>query len=99
MMRSLVEKYQAGMITDDHLMVESLHRVDPENPGLVLGSLPDTILRRMLQFTNESAGCRIVTNYGILPTQDQILAAKDWIEKLFQRQNQAAHRGKQPAER
>ena len=82
MMRSLVEKYQAGMITDDHLMVESLHRVDPENPGLILGSLPDTILRRMLQFTNESADCRMITNYGVLPTQDQILAAKDWIEKL-----------------
>ena len=32
MMRSLVEKYRTGMITDDHLVVESLHMLDPENP-------------------------------------------------------------------
>jgi hypothetical protein len=90
MMRSLVEKYRVGMITDDHLVVESLHMVDPENPGLVLGSLPDNILLRMLRFANEYADGRMVTNYGVVPARDQVLAAKHWIEKLLQQQNQTA---------
>ena len=85
MMRSLVEKYQQGMITDDHLVVESLHIVDPENPGLVLGSLPDNILHRVLRFANDYANGHMVTNYGVLPTQDQVLAARHWIEQSTQR--------------
>ena len=73
MMRSLVEKYRMGMITDDHLVVESLHLVDPENPGPVLSSLPENILHRMLRFANEYLHGCMVTNYGVLPEQDQIL--------------------------
>ena len=46
MIRSLVEKYRLGMITDDHFVVGSLHMVDPANPGLVLSSLPDKVLPR-----------------------------------------------------
>ena len=73
-----------GMVTDDHLVVESLHMVDPENPGLVLSSLPDNILHRMLQFAQENLHSRMVTNYGVLPAQDQVLAARHWIEKSLQ---------------
>jgi len=83
-MRSLVEKYQLGIITDDHLVVESLHMVDPENPGLVLSSLPDNILLQTLRFAREYENGRMVTNYGVLPAPDQILAARQWIEKLLQ---------------
>ena len=83
-MRSLVEKYRLGMITVDHLVVESLHMVDPENPGLVLSSLPDTIHPRILRFTNEYLQGRMVTNYGVLPAQDQVLAARNWIEESLQ---------------
>jgi hypothetical protein len=91
MMRSLLEKYQMGMITDDHLVVESLHMVDPENPGLVLSGLPDNILHRMLKFANEYLGSRMVTNYGVLPAQDQVLATRDWIEmSVQQKANQRA---------
>ena len=78
-MRSLVEKYQLGMITDDHLMVESLHVIDPDNPGLVLSTLPDSILPRMLRFVNDYLHGHMVTNYGVLPTQDQVLAARIWL--------------------
>ena len=83
-MRSLVEKYQAGMITDDHLVVESLNMLDPKKPELVLSSLPDNILLRMLRFAKEYLQGRMVTNYGVLPAQDQILAARLWIEKSLQ---------------
>jgi hypothetical protein len=84
MTRSLVEKYRMGMITDDHLVVESLNMVDPENPGEVLSSLPEDILHRMLQFANEYLRSRMVTNYGVLPAQDQVLAASQWIGKSLQ---------------
>ena len=84
MSRSLVEKYQLGMITDDHLVVESLHTVDVENPGLVLSSLPDNILPRILRFATDYLHGRMVTNYGVLPTRDQVLAARDWIEESVQ---------------
>jgi hypothetical protein len=84
MMRSLVEKYQAGMITDEHLVVESLNMVDPKNPGLVLSSLPDDIVLRTLRFAKDYLPGRMVTNYGVLPAQDQILAARLWIEKSLQ---------------
>jgi hypothetical protein len=88
MMRSLVEKYRPGMITDDHLVVESLHMIDPENPGLALSTLPDNILPRALRFANEYADGRMVTNYGVLPTLDQVFAAKRWIEQSVQEKHQ-----------
>jgi len=82
MTRSLVEKYQLGMISDEHLVVECLHMVDPDNPGLVLSDMPDKILSRIIRFASEYENGTMVTNYGLLPAQDQVLAAKQWIEKL-----------------
>jgi hypothetical protein len=90
MTRSLVEKYRMGMITDDHLMIESLRLVVPENPGLVLSGLPESILRRISQFTHDHPQRRLLTNYGVLPTQDQIQAAGDWIEKSLQHEASAS---------
>ena len=83
MIRSLVEKYQKGAITDGHLAVECLHMLDPEDPGLVLGSLPDDILRRILRFASEYLHGPMKTNYGVLPARDQVLAARRWIEQSF----------------
>ena len=83
-MRSLVEKYRLGMITDDHLVVESLNMVDPQNPGLALASLPEDILQRVLQFANQNLQGKLVSNYGTLPSEDQVLAAKNWVEQLLQ---------------
>ena len=88
MTHSLVEKYQLGMITDDHLVVEILHMIDPDNPGLVLSTLPDKVLPRVLRFVNEYLHGHMVTNYGVLPVQDQVLAAKNWIENVH---HQTAH--------
>jgi hypothetical protein len=85
MMRSLVEKYRKGMITDDHLVVECLHMLDPEDPSLVLSSLPEPILRRTLDFAKKYLAGTMLTNYGLLPARDQVLAAQSWIERFFQR--------------
>ena len=83
MIRSTLQKYQMGMITDEHLVVESLQMLDPANPGLVLGSLPDNILTHVLRFAKEYQPGRMATNYGVLPAQDQVLAAQQWIEKAL----------------
>ena len=84
MSRSVLEKFHLGMITDEHLVVESLHGIDPENPGFVLSTLPDHILPRALRFVNEFLEGRMVTNYGELPAQHQVLAAKRWLESALQ---------------
>lgn len=90
MMHSLVEKYRRGVITDDHFVVECLHMVDPENPGLVLSSLSDDILYRIARFAREYSHNDMVTNYGVLPAQDQVLAAGQWIENSLPQQGQQA---------
>ena len=84
MMRSLVEKYQLGMITDDHLLVESLYLIEPDNPGLVLSTLPDRLLPRMLRVVHDHLRGQMLTNYGVLPAQDQVLAARSWLEAALQ---------------
>lgn len=83
-MRTLVQKYQMGMITEDHLVLESLHMLDPEHPELVLSELPDSILERMYRFANQYVHGTLLTNYGLLPAQDQVFAARRWIEKARQ---------------
>jgi hypothetical protein len=79
-MTSLVAMYQKGAITADHLVAECLHRLDPGDPGPVLDPLPDEILDRMLDFAVRYRPDRTVTNYGLLPTPDQVDAARRWIE-------------------
>jgi hypothetical protein len=84
MTRSLIEKYRTGMITDDHLVVEALRLLDPEDPGAVLSSLPDEILSRIERFATECLRGQMITNYGPLPEKSQVLAARHWIEKTLQ---------------
>ena len=80
MTASLLEMYTRGAITADHLVVESLHLLDPRNPGLVLSPLPSSILERMLKYVRDYQPGKMPTNYGVQPTVDQVEAAKDWIE-------------------
>ena len=81
MTSKLVELYERGAITADHLVVECLNRLDPAHPDLVLDALPDEILDRMWQFTRQYRPAGMVTNYGVLPAVDQVLSARNWIEK------------------
>lgn len=81
MMERLVLMYEKGAITADHLVVECLHMIDSANPALVLALLPKEILIRMLKYANDFRPNRMRTNYGLQPTADQVLAAKEWIEK------------------
>ena len=80
MMQKLVAMYDKGEITADHLVVESLHRIDPDNPGLVLEALSNDILQRVLKYACAYRPGKMRTNYGLQPTLDQVTAAKQWIE-------------------
>jgi hypothetical protein len=80
MITDLVEMYNKGAITADHLAVQCLHMIDPANPQLVLSGLPHHILMRMLDFVSNYRPNCMITNYGVLPAEDQVAAAKEWIE-------------------
>ncbi|HEY1381773.1 MAG TPA: hypothetical protein VGF55_33550 [Gemmataceae bacterium] len=80
MIKNLVQMYENGAITADHLAVECLHRVDPARPKCVLGALPSAVLGRMLKYVREYRPGAMRTNYGPQPAADQVEAAKGWIE-------------------
>ena len=80
MIEKLVEMYKKGAITADHLVVESVHMLDPHHPELVLGALPSAILERMFKYVREHRAGSMRANYGLQPAVDQIDAAKSWIE-------------------
>ena len=82
MMTGLVAMYQKGAITADHLVAECLHRIDPEDPALVLNALPADILMRVLEYARGYRPGQMVSNYSVLPTADQVEAAKTWIEDV-----------------
>ncbi len=82
MMTGLIAMYRKGAITADHVAAECLHLVDPENPALVLDSLPDEILMRMLEYARKYQRGEIVSNYTTVPAIDQVDAAKAWIEEF-----------------
>jgi hypothetical protein len=82
MMAKLIAMYQEGAVTADHLAAECLHRVDPENPALVLNALPEEILMRVLEYARRYQAGQMVSNYRVLPAVDQIEAARTWIEEV-----------------
>ena len=79
MIEKLVEMYQIGAITADHLVLQCLHMVDPQHPDRVLEGLPTTALSGMLKYAHEYQPGQIA-NYGLQPVEDQVNAAKRWIE-------------------
>jgi hypothetical protein len=90
MMDELVRMYEKGAITVDHLVVESLHKIDPAEPGLVLSILPREVLERMLAYSEQYRPGAMRTNYGLQPASDQVAAAKRWIESSLGDSNGAA---------
>lgn len=80
MMQKHIEMYEKGAITADHLAVQCLHMLDPRRPELVLGEVPDDILRAILKYAQDYEPGRMRTNYGSQPAMEQVAAAKRWIE-------------------
>jgi hypothetical protein len=77
---SLIEMYQNGAITADHLLAESLHLIDPTDPAVALNPLPHEILVRALEFARRYKPNAMATNYGTVPEPDQVEAAEKWTE-------------------
>lgn len=89
-MHELVRMYEKGAITADHLVVESLHKIDPAEPGLVLSLLPRAVLERMLVYVHQYRPGAMRTNYGLQPAPHQAAAAKRWVETVLRDSNGAA---------
>lgn len=51
MVSTLVSMYEEGAIAAGHLAAECIHMVDPDDPGSVLGDLPNPVLDRILDYT------------------------------------------------
>ena len=79
MISDLVEMYNTGAITAHHLAVQCLNMLDPAEPDLVLAHLPDNILNAIQDFADRYDPNRMATNYGVIPAQDQVMAATQWI--------------------
>jgi len=77
--KRLVSTYEKGAMTGHHLVVQSLLMIDPDDPGLVLSELSDPFLIDALNHAQKSQVGRMVSNYGTMPTADQIEAAILWI--------------------
>jgi len=81
MIPDLVEMYDAGAITAHHLAVQCLHMVDPAEPERVLAELPEDILAAIQDFADSYDPNGMETNYGVIPAQDQVIAATKWIRE------------------
>lgn len=81
MIPELLRMYETGAITAHHLAVQCLHMVDPAQPELVLDELPDEILTAIGEFADGYDPRGMKTNFGVIPAQDQVNAAKKWIRK------------------
>lgn len=86
MKRSLLEQFQAGMINDGHLIIGTLCEIDPSNPGALLSGYPDDILQTILRDATDFLHHGLVTNYERVPTQEQLLAARQWIETALRQE-------------
>lgn len=80
MISSLIEKYRAGKLTAGHTAVQIASLIDPLHPELALQGLPADILARIQSFAEEYRPSEMVTNFGVLPTNEQVESAKKWIE-------------------
>jgi hypothetical protein len=81
MIPELVKMYESGAITAHHLAVQCLHMLDPAEPELVLAQLSDDILAAIKDFADGYDPKGMKTNYGVIPTQDQVTAATKWIRE------------------
>lgn len=80
MVQELVGMYENGEITADHLVVESLHKLDPAAPALVLAVLPRGVLERMLAYAENYRPGAMKTKCGLPPAPGRRRATMDRSE-------------------
>ena len=82
MVDELIEMYRAGAITGYQVMLDCLHRLDPNHPDLVLSHLPEEILEEMLDYARRYDPSCLRSIAGLPPAADQARAAQHWIEEI-----------------
>jgi len=53
--------------------------IDPSEPELVLAQLPGDVLIAIEKFADQYDPKGMETNFGVIPAQDQVIAAIKWI--------------------
>jgi hypothetical protein len=81
MLHELLAMYEEGAITGYQVMVDCLHKLDPDEPDLVLGLLPDEILEEMLAYARRYDPHRSRSAPPVPPAEDQVRAAERWIHE------------------
>ena len=81
MIEDLIQMYQHGEISGYQLAVECLQAIDPRRPELVLQSLPAEIHDSILAYAERYNPRKSKPKARILPAEDQVEAAKSWIER------------------
>jgi hypothetical protein len=81
MVDQLIEMYQDGAITGYQVMIDCLHRLDPDHLNLVLSGLPEEFLEEMLDYAHRYDPSCMRSIGGLPPAVDQVRAAQRWIEE------------------
>src|SRR3981081_1005861 len=81
MVDELIEMYRDGAITAYQVMMDCLHMLDPGHPEVVLSTLPDEILKEMLDYAHRYDASCMRSIAGPPPAVDQVSAAQRWIEE------------------
>ena len=80
MITDLMEMYEDGAITGYQVMMDCLHTLDPNEPELVLGHLPEEILEEMLDYARRYDPRRTHSTPRVPPAEDQVRSAEHWIQ-------------------
>ena len=89
MISDLVAMYDKGAITAHHLAVECLYLLDTAEPDGVLAQMPTDVLKAILDFADHFDPKEMTTNYGVIPTQDQVISASEWIRSQNGRESKS----------
>ena len=79
-----IAMYDRGAITAHQFAVEVLHMLDPGAPDLVLSHLPIEIYVAIQQLSASYDPREMRTNYGVVPAEDQVAKAIEWIRKNYE---------------
>ena len=58
--------------------------IDPSNADVVMGEIPDSLLPQFREFLSGYQGGKMVTNYGQVPSDQQVQAAIGWLARTAQ---------------
>ena len=79
MIDKLILMYEKGAITGYQLMMDSYQILDPEDPDIILGQLPDSVHEMMLAYAQRYDARRPHSATFPPPAEELVRAAERWI--------------------